>query len=434
MRFNSLPQWLAWQEKLHFTEIDPGLDRIRAVWQRMDVDKKLPFRVITVAGTNGKGSSVALLASILSASGYHTACYTSPHLLRYNERIMVNGQTATDQQICEAFDRVDTARGEVSLSYFEFATLAAIDIFCRQNIDIAVLEVGMGGRLDAVNLFDADMALITPIGLDHTVWLGDSREQIAIEKAGILRARHPVVCSETSPPATVLDIAQKLNAPAYTAAKQFTAQSNGNVWHWQNAHYQFTSLPLPGLLGDYQVQNSAAVLQVITLLKDAGMDKINEKTIRQGLQHVKLAGRFQMIEGKVTHIFDVTHNQQGAENLAKLLKQIPCQGKTYAIIAMLKDKDSRAVFDTLIPVVDSWFVGGLSGSRGQSAELLAAALKGKVNGDSLYVNELIEEAYNQALSNATTGDRILVFGSFHTVEAIMRHAPDLMNEALPILA
>ncbi|HAD31257.1 MAG TPA: bifunctional tetrahydrofolate synthase/dihydrofolate synthase [Methylophaga sp.] len=430
MRFNSLPQWLAWQEKLHFTEIDPGLDRVRAVWQQMYDDNRLPFRVVTVAGTNGKGSSVALLASILSAAGYRTACYTSPHLLRYNERIVVDGQTATDQQICEAFERVDTARGDISLSYFEFATLAAADIFCRQNIDIAILEVGMGGRLDAVNLFDADIALITPIGLDHTVWLGDTREKIGIEKAGIMRAMNPVVCSEHSPPVTVIESAQKLSSPAYIAGKDFNAQSDKNVWHWQNADYQFTGLPLPALLGCYQIQNSAAVLQVISLLKDSGMGKINETAIRDGLAHVRLAGRFQMIDGPVTHIFDVTHNQQGAENLAKLLTEIPCHGKTHAVIAMLRDKDSQAVFDALIPVIDNWFLGGLNGSRGQSAEDLATGLQGKISNDRIHTSEVVEQAYDLALANASEGDRILIFGSFHTVEAIMRHIPDFINEPL----
>lgn len=434
MRFDSLPQWLAWQEQLHFTEIDPGLDRIRVVWQRMYADKKLPFRVVTVAGTNGKGSSVALLSSILSTAGYRTACYTSPHLLRYNERIVIDGQSASDQQICEAFDRIDTARAEVSLSYFEFATLAAADIFCRQNIDIAVLEVGMGGRLDAVNLFDADIALITPIGLDHTAWLGDTRELIGIEKAGIMRAHHPVVCSESSPPSTVIDIADKLSAPAYIAGKDFTVETYGNQWHWQNAHERFDKLPHPALLGCYQIQNSAAVLQVISLLKSAGMEKINDSVIREGLQQVKLSGRFQLIDGPVTHIFDVTHNQQGAENLAKLLREIPCIGKTHAVIAMLRDKDCRAVFDALLPVIDNWFLGGLTGNRGQSADELAAGLNGKIPADRVHISETVEAAYDGAAESAVTGDRILIFGSFHTVEAIMRHIPEVINLPLSVSA
>jgi len=435
MRFNSLPQWLAWQEQLHFTEIDPGLERIRIVWQRLYPENTLPFRVVTVAGTNGKGSSVALLSAILAAAGYRTACYTSPHLLRYNERIVVDGSPVTDEQICEAFARIDHARAEVSLSYFEFATLAAVDIFWRQQVDIAILEVGMGGRLDAVNLFDADIALITPIGLDHTAWLGDSREQIGIEKAGIMRPQRPVVCSEHEPPATIIDIAQRLASPAYIARKDFSAVNNGSSWDWQNSRYHFHDLPMPALLGCYQIQNSAAVLQAISLLKDSGMNRISETAIRNGLQQVKLAGRFQMIAGPVTRIFDVTHNQQGAINLAMLLQEIPCTGKTHAVIAMLRDKDSRAVFDALIPVIEDWFVGGLVDSaRGQSAEELARGLKGKIADSRIHVSEAIEEAYNQAMAQANPGDRVLVFGSFHTVEAVMRHIPDFVNEPLPALA
>lgn len=435
MRFNSLPQWLAWQEHLHFTEIDPGLDRIRIVWQRLYPNQTLPFRVVTVAGTNGKGSSVALLSSILAAAGYRTACYTSPHLLQYNERIVVDGSPATDEQICEAFDRIDRVRDEVSLSYFEFATLAAIDIFCRQQIDIAILEVGMGGRLDAVNLFDADIALITPIGLDHTAWLGDTREQIGIEKAGIMRPQRPVVCSEHQPPVTIIEIAQQLASPAYIAGKDFSVVANDSSWHWQNAHYHFYDLPNPALLGCYQIQNSAAVVQAIILLKDMGMEQISETAIRQGLQQVKLAGRFQVITGAVTRIFDVTHNQQGALNLAKLLQEIPCTGKTHAVIAMLRDKDSRAVFDALTPVIDDWFVGGLvDSSRGQSAVELAVGLQGKVADSRIHISEAVEAAYEQAMIKANPGDRVLVFGSFHTVEAVMRHIPELAGEPLPALA
>jgi dihydrofolate synthase/folylpolyglutamate synthase len=245
-----------------------------------------------------------------------------------------------------------------------------------------------------------------------------------------MRANNPVVCSEHSPPVTVIESAQKLSSPAYIAGKDFNAQSDKNVWHWQNADYQFTGLPMPALLGCYQIQNSAAVLQVISLLKDSGMGKINETAIRDGLAHVRLAGRFQMIDGPVTHIFDVTHNQQGAENLAKLLTEIPCHGKTHAVIAMLRDKDSQAVFDALIPVIDNWFLGGLNGSRGQSAEDLATGLQGKISNDRIHTSEVVEQAYDLALANASEGDRILIFGSFHTVEAIMRHIPDFINEPL----
>lgn len=426
MRFNSLPQWLAWQEKLHFTEIDPGLTRIGAVWQRLSANKPLPFKVVTVAGTNGKGSSVALLTAILRAAGYKTGSYTSPHLLRYNERISINGVPASDLQICHAFAQIDAARKDISLTYFEFATLAAAIIFSEQHIDIAILEVGMGGRLDAVNLFDADLAMITPIDLDHMQWLGDNREKIGVEKAGILRSGRSLVCSESRPPQSVLTAAQNLNVPAFIADRDFQFQVVDGHWQWQSAQQEYTALPMPALHGSYQLQNCAAVLMALQLLAKQGMLNIDESAIRDGLQNVQLNGRFQILTGPVQRIFDVTHNQQGAENLAKVLKETPCQGQTLAVVAMLRDKDSSAVFTALACSVDHWCLGGLTGDRGQSAEMLASSLQNAVPDAKLTTQETVEQAYHRAMQNAQAGDRLLIFGSFHTVEAVMRQIPELV--------
>lgn len=426
MRFNSLPQWLAWQEKLHFTEIDPGLTRIGAVWQRLSANKPLPFKVVTVAGTNGKGSSVALLTAILRAAGYKTGSYTSPHLLRYNERISINGVPASDLQICHAFAQIDAARKDISLTYFEFATLAAAIIFSEQHIDIAILEVGMGGRLDAVNLFDADLAMITPIDLDHMQWLGDNREKIGVEKAGILRSGRSLVCSESRPPQSVLTAAQNLNVPAFIADRDFQFQVVDDHWQWQSAQQEYSALPMPALHGSYQLQNCAAVLMALQLLAKQGMLNIDESAIRDGLQNVQLNGRFQILTGPVQRILDVTHNQQGAENLAKVLKETPCQGQTLAVVAMLRDKDSSAVFTALACSVDHWCLGGLTGDRGQSAEMLASSLQNAVPDAKLTTQETVEQAYHRAMQNAQAGDRLLIFGSFHTVEAVMRQIPELV--------
>ena len=434
MRFNSLPQWLAWQEKLHFTEIDPGLARIGAVWQRLAADKPLPFKVVTVAGTNGKGSSVALLMAILRAAGYKTGSYTSPHLLRYNERIAINGEPASDAQICQAFARIDKARQEISLTYFEFATLAAALIFSDADVDFAILEVGMGGRLDAVNLFDADLALITPIDLDHMQWLGDNREKIGVEKAGILRQCRPLVCSESTPPKSVIMAADKLNVPAFIAGSDFTYQSADNGWHWQSNTQQYKNLPMPALHGRYQLQNSAAVLMAVQLLVEYGMVEIDENAICRGLKSVQLSGRFQILPGPVQRIFDVTHNQQGAENLAAVLNETPCQGKTLAVIAMLRDKDSAAVFKALGQPIAHWYLGGLNGDRGQAAESLALSLQVAVSTASYSISETVEQAYQLAMQTAEPGDRILIFGSFHTVEAVMRQIPELVPADLAVSA
>ncbi|MBE0439237.1 MAG: bifunctional tetrahydrofolate synthase/dihydrofolate synthase [Gammaproteobacteria bacterium] len=420
MRFKTLPEWLTWQENLHFTEVDPGLSRIGLVWNQLRKEKTvLPFTVITVAGTNGKGSSVAMLESILRAAGYRTGTYTSPHLLRYNERICINSIPCDDSPICQAFERIDKARQATSLTYFEFATLAAIDIFCQQKIDIAILEVGMGGRLDAVNLFDTDIALITPIGLDHVNWLGSTRELIAKEKAGIIRANKPVVCSESEPPQSLLAYAQSLSAPVYKAQNDYYFSVSGVDWQWSSSEQRWQDLPFPALAGGYQINNAAAVLKVIDILIEQGKD-ISKQAIARGLSGVKLAGRFQQISGPVERIFDVTHNQQGAENLAKLLAEKPCNGKTYAVLAMLKDKDVTAVVDVLKPSIDLWYLAGLSGSRGMTADEMANKISHLIEPAKCVNSIEVIDAYHLAMENAKNGDRVLIFGSFHTVEAVMK--------------
>lgn len=423
MRFSSLSQWLAWQEHLHFRDIDPGLQRVAEVWQRLRGGSQLPCKVITVAGTNGKGSSVAITAAILQAAGYKTGTYTSPHLLRYNERICIDSIPASDAAICEAFQRIDEARQDISLTYFEFATLAAVDIFCRQQVDVAVLEVGMGGRLDAVNLFDTDIALITPIGLDHMMWLGKDRETIGREKAGIIRRHKPLVCSEATPPKTVLDYADSLSVPSYLRGRDFFYQDKQSNWDWHNAEISLEQLPLPVLKGQYQLQNSAAVIQVCQLLNQQGM-KITEQAIRKGLKTIRLSGRFQLIPGPVTRIMDVTHNQQGAENLCQVLRETDIEGKTYAVLAMLKDKDGRAVAEALKPVIDGWFLAGLDGDRGMSAVELGGQITPVLGEDKVKCFETVKQAYDEAMEKAVEGDRVLIFGSFHTVEAAMLLLPE----------
>ncbi len=417
MRFQTLPQWLKWQENLHTKEIDPGLERVRSVWHRLRYSVDLPFTVVTVAGTNGKGSSVAMLESILRAAGYQTGMYTSPHLLSYNERICVNGLPSSDSLICETFGRIDHARYDTSLTYFEFATLAAVDIFCQNNIDIAILEVGMGGRLDAVNIFDADIALITSISLDHTLWLGNSRELIAYEKAGIIRSGKPVVCSESAPPGNVLNYARLLQSPVYMAGADFSYIPQHDAWIWSSAKGYNLDLPLPALVGAYQLQNAAAVLQVVDLLN--GGYTITTDAIKAGLLTVQLAGRFQQIAGIVDHIFDVTHNQQGAENLASLLTERPVKGFTIAVMAMLEGKDVTAIASALEDSIDLWCVASLPSPRGINAKDLAKRLQKVISQNKISRYQTVTHAYDDAKSHAIQGDRLLIFGSFLTVQEVL---------------
>lgn len=426
MRFQTLSQWLQWQERLHFTEIDPGLDRVGEVWRLLGGKTTLPFTVITVAGTNGKGSSVAMLEVILRQAGYRTGTYTSPHLLRYNERICINGCPSNDNTICAAFDRIDKARGVISLTYFEYATLAAVDIFSQSNLDIVILEVGMGGRLDAVNLFNADISLITPIGLDHTAWLGNNREDIGREKAGIIRAYHPVVCAETLPPQSVIDRATELSAPLYVANRDFQFHRQQDDWSWKNKDIHYEQVSIPSLKGSYQIQNAAAVLQVISLLNNSDFI-ITLDDINKGLENIRLAGRFQIIDGDIKLIFDVTHNQQGATNLAKLLTENPCDGCTYVVLAMLKDKDAKAVAEQLKNQIDRWYLAGLDGSRGMTSEQLATKLATVVSSSKVTQHQTVVDAYKDAMADAKQGDRLLIFGSFHTVEAVMRQIPEMLE-------
>jgi dihydrofolate synthase/folylpolyglutamate synthase len=292
-------------------------------------------------------------------------------------------------------------------------------IFCEKNVDIALLEVGMGGRLDAVNLFDADIALITPIGLDHMAWLGDSIDKIAIEKAGVMRQGKPVVCSESNPPISLCQYAETLNASAYKAADAFRVEIGQDSWNWQNQHQRWENLPFPALKGNYQIQNASAVLQVISLLGEEGLT-VSRESIDKGLSTVSLAGRFQVIPGRYEQILDVTHNEQGAMNLASMLDEIPCKGRTLAVLAMLQDKDPGAVVRVLQDKVDTWFLASLGGTRGMSVERLAHILSSEFADMEMKHFQTVKEAYVDASTVAKEGDRIVIFGSFHTVEEVMR--------------
>ncbi|MDX1253287.1 MAG: bifunctional tetrahydrofolate synthase/dihydrofolate synthase [Gammaproteobacteria bacterium] len=417
MRFKSLNEWLSWQETLHPSAIELGLDRVRPVLRRMGLEHP-PFPVVTVAGTNGKGSSVAMLEAILRAAGYRAGVYTSPHLLRYTERIRIYSEEIDEGNLCSAFERVDQARGETSLTYFEFGTLAAIDIFAGSRLDVAIMEVGMGGRLDAVNLLDADIALVTSIGIDHAEWLGDTREKIAFEKAGIFRSGRPAICGDSDPPQILIDHAAAVGAPLYRLGHEFGYQVEGPSWSWWSQTRRRTALPHPALRGAFQLQNAAAVLMVLELLDD--FLPLSQHDVREGLTTVSLPGRFQVLPGAPLRIFDVAHNPHGAQVLAQTLRSQPCAGKTHAVMAMLADKDIGGVVAAMRGVVDVWHAAGLSVGRGASAVRVAEILRAAGVSAPIHVYDDVAAAYAQALAGAQTVDRIVVFGSFYTVAEAMR--------------
>ncbi|NIP71883.1 MAG: bifunctional tetrahydrofolate synthase/dihydrofolate synthase [Gammaproteobacteria bacterium] len=414
MRFDTLNEWLAWQETLNPRTIDLGLERAGAVWERLRCGPP-PFRVVTVAGTNGKGSCVAVLESILRAGGRRVGAYTSPHLLRYNERVRLDGREMSDGELCAAFERVDRARGGVPLTYFEFGTLAALSLFQDAAPEVILLEVGLGGRLDAVNIVDADVALVSSIGVDHVDWLGSDRDQIGLEKAGIFRPGRAAVCGDPDPPAALIGYAARLDAPLYLAGRDYRYWSGSARWSWEGLGRRHTVLPLSGLGGEIQLQNAAAVLAVVELL---GLG-VGEDALRAGLQAARLPGRLQVVGGEVTYVLDVAHNPDAARALACGLAPAACRGRTLAVLGMRADKDVAGVARALDERVDAWYAAGLPAPHGRSAALLAEDLRAAGVGGPVRACATVAEACETAALDAVAGDRIVVCGSFHTVAAAL---------------
>ena len=409
----TLPEWLDWQEKLHLSSIDLGLDRIRVVAERLNL-LKLPFPVITVAGTNGKGSTVAFLHAILSAQSYKTGSYTTPHIVDYNERIAVAGESLADEVICRAFEAIDDARGDISLTYFEFGTLAAVWCFVEQHVDVGILEVGLGGRLDAVNLWGADLALITTIAIDHVDWLGDDRETIGREKAGIMRAGKPVVCGEPSPPAVISIVAEELGAQLLQYTQDYSYQIEADCWQWEGLGLSYKNLPLPSLQGDYQVQNAAMVIAGLSRLNF----NINEISIHKGLQSAYVAGRLQKLQNSPEILLDVAHNAQAAGQLAKYLQKSKIKGKTRAIFSILCDKDVESVVLSMRSVIDEWHLVSLDDSRAIPVEQLKSQLK-QLNVEVVMTYRDFVSILNYVKSQSSPNDRVVIFGSFLVVSGVI---------------
>jgi dihydrofolate synthase/folylpolyglutamate synthase len=426
MRFQTLQQWLDWQETLHPREIELGLERVRAVWQRLHPEPFKP-RVITVGGTNGKGSCVAFLEAILRAADYRTGCYTSPHLLRYNERIRLDGAEASDQSICSAFERIDQARQETSLTYFEFGTLAALSLFAEAALDVVILEVGLGGRLDAVNIMQPDAALITSIGLEHTDWLGDTREAIAMEKAGILRPGKPAIIGDLDPPLNLRRFAQEVAVPAKFIGEDYGMEQTADGWRWWGRDSRMETLPLPQLTGRHQLQNGASVLALLESV--AEQLPVSEEAVRSGLQSARVAGRFQRIEGEFETILDVAHNPDAAATLAQSLRAAPCSGRTLALFSALSDKNIPAVAEQLRDAFHHWHLAPLEGSRAATASaLLDGVREGGVAAERLTLHPSIAKAWRALRESAAAADRVVVFGSFQTVAEVLH----LLNQTTPV--
>ncbi len=417
MRFERLQDWLTWQQTLHSQKIELGLGRIAAVADALGVLQP-GCQVIVVAGTNGKGSVVAILESVYHQAGYRVGSYTSPHLLRYNERIRVDYENIDDQTLCKAFNLVDQARGETSLSYFEFGTLAAMQIFNDMKPDVAIYEVGLGGRLDAVNILANDLAIVSSIGIDHVQWLGSSRESIGFEKAGIFRARRPAICGDAQPPESLLKYARELNCKLYLINQDYSYQINTNrCWSFHASKVDWQNLPIPNLYGDVQVSNAATALMGLLSMDDKL--PVTRQSIDNGLNNINLLGRFQQITGSCDIIFDVAHNLDSAKVLAKNLRELRPASYTYAVFAVLEDKDVDGIIESVKVHIDEWFISKLDSDRALNCEDLQQSLKQRCPDCVTHSYACVADAYSAAKRHADDTSRIVVFGSFLTVAAAL---------------
>lgn len=413
----TLADWLAHIERQHPKSIDMGLQRVREVAARMRLPRPAK-RVITVGGTNGKGSTVAFVEAIARAHGWKVGCYTSPHLLRYNERVRIDGVDAGDAALVAGFEAVEAARGDTPLTYFEYGTLCALWLFARSKLDLAVLEVGLGGRLDAVNVVDADASIITTVDLDHQDWLGEDIEAIGFEKAGIARPFKPLVLGDDDPPASVLRHAYAIGAQSWRIANDFFAEPlDAETWRWREVGFSM-DLPMPALAAPVQLRNAACAIAAVRTLRA----RIDKQTYAEGVANARVAGRLQRFEHNgVEVVVDVGHNPQAARALAAWLRAQP-RRRTLAVYAALADKDVAGVAQALAGVVDGWHIAGLSdaGPRGLGVDDFARQLAGSAAADAArHVG--VDAALQAAMAQAGPGGRVLVFGSFHTAAAALGH-------------
>ncbi|KAF7600526.1 MAG: bifunctional tetrahydrofolate synthase/dihydrofolate synthase [Candidatus Dactylopiibacterium carminicum] len=414
--FATLDAWLAYIESQHSRPIDLGLERVVKV--RDALGAVTSARVITVGGTNGKGSTCAMLEAILRAAGYRVGVYSSPHLLRYNERVRVEGMEVGDEALCTAFAAVEAARGDTSLTYFEYGTLAAWWLFCQQGLDVIVLEVGLGGRLDAVNAIEPDCSIVTGVALDHMDYLGDTREKIGFEKSGIFRAEKPAVCGDPNPPQSLLEHARAIGAQLWVQGRDFGYSGDKTQWNYRGRAQNRHSLAYPALRGANQLLNAATVLAALESLQ--ACLPVSMQAVREGLMHVEIPARFQILPGKPPVVLDVAHNPQAAGVLAENLLSMGFYRETWAVCGMLSDKDIAGTLRHLLPRIDHWLLCDLQGPRAATASMLKDVLRGAGCQAEIVCLDSPAGALQVARERAGEGDRIVAFGSFLTVAGVMQ--------------
>lgn len=413
-QLNTLDDWLSYLEQLHPSTIDMGLERVAKVRDALGLRPQVP--VIMVGGTNGKGSVCAMLSTIYERAGFRVGTYTSPHLIRYNERVAIGMQPVGDERIVKSFEAIEAVRGDVSLTYFEFGTLAAMHTFLDEGVDVIVLEVGLGGRLDAVNVFEPDVSIVVSVDLDHEAFLGNDREVIGFEKAGIYRAGKPALCTDPNPPQRLIEHAEKLGADLKLIGRDFNYTRMDNQWSFHMGATHRHALPVPALRGSYQLGNASAVLATVELLRERLPVSLGD--VKRGLIEVEWPGRFQVLPGRPQVVLDVGHNPHAMRAMVASLTVLPFAENRIAVFSMLSDKDVDGVIELAKDAFDEWYVGGLDMPRGQSAEAIAQKLAAhQIANVKKFIT--VEEAWQAALSASGENDRITVFGSFHTVAAVM---------------
>jgi len=414
MSGRSLDDWLLFQESLHPNRIDLGLDRVQMVWQRLVADDgELICPVIVVGGTNGKGSTIAYIEAIYHEAGYQSVAYTSPHLEKYNERIRITGFDASDEQLIEAFEKIERNRGEITLSYFEFGTLAALSIAQRQQPDVLVLEVGLGGRLDAVNILQHDIAIITNISMDHMEWLGNDIADIAVEKAGIARQGRPLIIGDAGIPQSLFDVAQDVGVEEIQLGRDIIVDQINDGWVYHFGNHEYSDLPCPGITGEHQLKNAAAAICAVNCLESRL--PVNGSNIKTAIAGTRLAGRFEKV-GELPLIYlDVGHNPAASLSLREMLDSLNIEGQIIALLALQKNREIEPVIQPLVDVIGRWHVADMKNGMGHQAVDLAEAIT-KVNpGGQVRKHLHIADALDLVLQDASELDCIIVFGSFYTV-------------------
>ena len=412
---DNLHDWLEWQQGLHPKNIDFKLERIKSVYKKLNIDK-IAKKIIIVAGTNGKGSTVAILESILHQNDFSVGTFSSPHILAYNERIKINKKEAEDSLLLEAFEKINELRGDITLTYFEFATLSAFYIFNKQNVDYAILEVGLGGRLDATNIIDSDLSIISSIGIDHTEFLGTTIDSIALEKAGVMRPFCSCIYADINPPSSLLSYAKNNGTSFLYNQNDFNFKITNDSWVWNGKNGTTIDLPLLPLIGDFQYNHAGAALQALEIIEPDIFYSVDK--IREGIKSIVLLGRFQIYNNKPEIILDVAHNADSALKLKANLDKFP-KKNTIAVVGFLGDKDVYSLTKPFASVIDHWYCGTIESKRGMNSDEIKTRMKSVIDDNFIKTFENMEKAFLSALLNLKNEDRLIIYGSFYTVSEFL---------------